>query len=86
VFTLTVDARQTNTAPTNLTVSLAGNTNFNVSWPGDHTGWQLEAQTNSLQTGLSTNWVIVPGSDLTNQMTFPVGFANSAVFYRLMYP
>jgi hypothetical protein len=82
-FTLSVVARQTNAAPTNLTVSLAGNTNLNLAWPGDHTGWQLEAQTNSLP---GTNWVIVPGSGLTNEMTFPIGLANGTVFFRLMYP
>jgi hypothetical protein len=86
VFTLSVVARQTNTAPTNLTMSLAGNTSLNLAWPGDHTGWQLETQTNSLQVGLSTNWVIVPGSGLTNEMTFPIVLANGSVFYRLMYP
>jgi hypothetical protein len=86
VFTLSVVARQTNAAPTNLTMSLAGNTSLNLAWPGDHTGWQLEAQTNSLQVGLSTNWVIVSGSGLTNEMTFPIGLANGAVFFRLMYP
>jgi hypothetical protein len=83
VFTLTVSARQTNTAPTNLNISLAGNSNLNLAWPGDHTGWQLEAQTNALQ---GNNWVIVPGSGLTNEMTFPIGLANGSVFYRLMYP
>ena len=80
-FTLSVLARQTNAAPTNLTLSRAGNTNLNLAWPGDHTGWQLEAQTNSLQ---GTNWVIVPGSGLTNQMTLPIGPTNGAVFFRLV--
>jgi hypothetical protein len=85
-FTLTATARQTNTAPTNLTMSLAGNSNLNLAWPGDHTGWQLEAQTNPLQVGISTNWVIVSGSDQTNQVTVPVGLSNGAVFFRLAYP
>ena len=85
-FTLTVIARQTNAAPTNLVMSLGGNTNLNLAWPGDHTGWRLEAQTNSLAVGLRNNWVIVPGSGLTNEMTFPIGLANGAVFFRLMYP
>jgi len=67
-------------------MSLAGNTNLNLAWPGDHTGWQLEAQTNSLQVGLSNDWVIVPSSGSTNEMTFPIGPANGAVFFRLMYP
>jgi hypothetical protein len=85
-FTLTVSARQTNAAPANLTMSLAGNTNLSLAWPGDHTGWQLEAQTNSNPAGLGTNWGIVPGSGLTNEVTFPISLANGSVFYRLMYP
>jgi len=86
VFTLTVSARQTNAAPTNLTMSLGGNTSLSLAWPGDHTGWQLEAQTNSNPAGLSTNWVIVPGSGLTNEVTFPISLANGSVFFRLLYP
>jgi hypothetical protein len=85
-FTLTVTTRQTNTEPTNLTMSLAGNSNLNLAWPGDHTGWQLEAQTNPLQVGISTNWITVSGSDQTNQVTVPVGLSNGAVFFRLAYP
>jgi hypothetical protein len=85
-FTLTVSARQTNAAPTNLTMSLANAANLNLAWPADHTGWPLEAQTNSIQAGLGTNWVIVPGSGLTNEMTFPISMANGSVFFRLLYP
>ena len=85
-FTLTVVARQTNATPTNLTMSLAGNSDLNLAWPGDHTGWQLETQTNPLAVGIGANWVIVPGSDLTNQMTVPIGLTNGAAFFRLMYP
>ena len=85
-FTLSVSSRQTNAAPSNLTMSLAGNTNLNLVWPGDHTGWQLETQTNSLQVGLNTNWVIVSGSGLTNEMAFPISLANGAVFFRLFHP
>jgi hypothetical protein len=81
-----VVARQTNTAPTNLTMSLGGNTSLSLAWPGDHTGWQLEAQTNSSPGGLSTNWVVVPGSGLTNDMAFPISLANGSVFFRLLYP
>jgi len=62
------------------------NTNLNLAWPADHTGWELEAQTNSPQVGLGTNWVIAPGSGLTNEVTFPVSLANGSVFFRLLYP
>ena len=60
-----------------LTLSLAGNL-LNLSWPGDHTGWLLETQTNPLQTALGTNWVIVPGSGMTNDMSFPIGLAKAS--------
>jgi hypothetical protein len=57
-----------------------------LTWPQDHTGWSLQAQTNSIQTGIGTNWVTVPASTLTNQMIFPINPANGTVFFRLIYP
>ena len=57
-----------------------------LNWPADHTGWRLQAQTNSLNDGLSTNWVTVTSSSNTNQMTIPVSPAGGSVFYRLVYP
>ena len=62
------------------------NTSLTLSWPSDHTGWRLEAQTNSLAAGLGTNWVTLAGSDGTNQVTIPVVSTNGSVFYRLVYP
>jgi cellulose 1,4-beta-cellobiosidase len=62
------------------------NGQIQLGWPQDHTGWSLQAQTNSLGGGISTNWVIVPASTLTNQMTFPIGLTNGSVFFRLVYP
>jgi hypothetical protein len=78
-------AGSVNTTPTNLIASVAGG-NLTLSWPSDHTGWRLQAQTNSLATGLNTNWVDVADSGSTNQVTVPVDPANPAVFYRLVYP
>jgi hypothetical protein len=74
-----------NTTPTNITFQASGG-NLTVSWPSDHTGWTLLAQTNSLQVGLSTNWVAVTGSSITNQMSIPIGPTNGSVFFRLSYP
>lgn len=71
-------------APANIVVGMDG-TNLLLSWPADRTGWRLEAQTNS-PGGLGTNWLTVPGSADTNQMTFPINTASSSVFYRLVYP
>ena len=59
---------------------------FQLAWPQDHTGWQLQAQTNPLGIGLSTNWASVFGSKSTNQIIMGIGQANGSVFYRLVYP
>ncbi|HUC83910.1 MAG TPA: LamG-like jellyroll fold domain-containing protein [Candidatus Acidoferrales bacterium] len=73
------------TMPTNIFLSVSG-PNLKLSWPNDHTGWQLQVQTNTLTAGLGTNWVNVPGSTGTNQITIPINTANGSVFYRLVYP
>ncbi len=73
------------TNPTNITVQVAGN-NLTLSWPGDHTGWRLQVQTNSLVQGLGTNWFDVAGANATNQMSIPINSTDGSVFYRLSYP
>jgi hypothetical protein len=60
--------------------------NLNLSWPSSQTGWILQAQTNSLAIGISTNWVTVPGSTNVNQVSFPINHALGSVFYRLLLP
>ena len=64
-----------NQNPTNIVFSVSSN-QLTLGWPADHIGWQLQVQTNSLSTGLGTNWVQVPGSTSTNQMAMPVNPAN----------
>lgn len=63
-------------------------TPFTVSlnWPADHRGWWLQVQTNSLNIGLGTNWVNVPGSTSVISVTNAINLANGSVFYRLAYP
>jgi hypothetical protein len=76
------------TVATNV-VSIAqsfANGHVNLSWPSDHKGWRLQVQTNSVSTGLGTNWVTVPGSTSLTNLSIPVDPANGAVFYRLVYP
>jgi hypothetical protein len=68
--------------PTNITATVTGG-QLQLSWPADHIGWTLEAQTNTLKTGLGTNWVVVPNSTTTNQVTIPIVRTNPSVFYRL---
>jgi len=74
-----------NQNPTNITAVVNGG-NLELSWPADHTGWRLQAQTNSLTSGLGTNWVTIPGTDTNNSFTNTVDPANGAVFYRMVYP
>ncbi|HEU0039069.1 MAG TPA: autotransporter-associated beta strand repeat-containing protein, partial [Verrucomicrobiae bacterium] len=57
-----------------------------LSWPADHIGWRLQAQTNSISVGLGPNWLDVPNSIATNQMTFTLDPTAGGVFYRLIYP
>jgi hypothetical protein len=75
-----------NINPTNIVFSVTGGNQLTLSWPADHTGWRLQAQTNALSTGLNTNWVNVSGATTTNQVLVPINAANGSVFYRLVYP
>lgn len=74
-----------NLTPTNLVLNVVGNT-LQVSWPADHIGWQLEAQTNDLFTGLNTSWSPIVGSTVTNLFHLPIDPANGGVFLRLTLP
>jgi fibronectin-binding autotransporter adhesin len=74
-----------NTTPTNILTAISGNT-LTLSWPSDHKGWHLQAQTNSTAVGLGTNWVTVAGSDLVTSTNFTINPANGAVFFRMVYP
>lgn len=68
--------------PTNVVFGL-GDTNLVLSWPADHTGWRLEAQTNALEP---SGWVTVSGSAATNQMFIPIDVRVTNVFFRLVCP
>jgi autotransporter-associated beta strand protein len=74
-----------NTTPTNLIPSRSGDT-LTLGWPADHTGWRLQVQTNTLATGLGTNWVEVPDTATTNSYSTTLDGTNGAVFYRMVYP
>ncbi|MGH7942577.1 MAG: glycosyl hydrolase [Limisphaerales bacterium] len=73
------------TAPVTMgiqTVYNRGRTGFEISWPGDHTGWRLLMDTNSLS---SPAWIPVPNAATTNQVWIPSG-AGQSVFFELIYP
>ena len=71
--------------PTNITANVSGNT-LTLSWPSDHLGWILQAQTNSLAAGLVNDWVDVSNSITSTQSVITVTATNPAVFYRLRHP
>lgn len=73
------------TTLTNITMQICGNM-LTLAWPTDHTGWRLQAQTNSAGAGLNANWFDVADSTNVNQVTMPIDPANGSVFFRLIYP
>jgi autotransporter-associated beta strand protein len=74
-----------NTTPTNITTTVSGNV-LTLSWPPDHTGWRLQSQTNSITSGLNTNWTDMPGTESVNSTNITMNPANGSVFYRMIYP
>lgn len=71
--------------PTNMVMQVFGN-QMELSWPQDHLGWRLQAQTNNLTAGIATNWFEVVGSSATNNVFIPIDLNNGSVFLRLIYP
>ena len=72
------------TTPTKLSCSISNNT-LTLFWPSNYLGWVLQAQTNSLATGLTTNWITISSSSALTTTNVPLGGNNPSVFYRLMY-
>jgi hypothetical protein len=70
-------------AATNITFTTIGGNQVVLNWPAGQ-GWKLQAQTNTLAVGLSSNWAEVPGA--TPPYTNTVSPANQATFYRLVFP
>ena len=80
--TLTIVAAASAPTPTNITYTVTGS-QLVLNWPAGQ-GWQLQSQTNSLSTGLTTNWTTVSGA--TPPFTNTITPANPSVFYRLRAP
>jgi autotransporter-associated beta strand protein len=76
----------TNSPPLAYFYSSSSGGSLTLSWPQDHIGWRLQAQTNALSSGLGTNWVDNDAGSSTNQITIPMNPTNGSVFYRLIYP
>jgi autotransporter-associated beta strand protein len=73
-----------NPLPGTIQVSVSGST-LNLGWP-TNAGWLLQAETNSLQHGLGTNWVTIPGSDAITNVSIPMSSTNGSTFYRMVHP
>jgi hypothetical protein len=80
-----VSAQPISLAPVALTQALIGN-QLEISWPASHRGWFLEAQTNALGIGISTNWTVIGASAATNFYALPLHSGNGSVFLRLVPP
>ena len=74
-----------NQTPAPIVFTVSGN-QLTLTWPVDHTGWRLQVQTNTLSTGIASNWFNVAGSTSVNTLNFTLDSANGSVFYRMVYP
>ena len=80
-----VSAQPVSLAPVSLTQALVGN-QLEIFWPATHRGWFLEAQTNVLGIGISTNWALIGASAASNFYALPLHGGNGSVFLRLVPP
>ena len=76
-----VAVRPLASVPASLDVVMT-NSQVEIRWPADHTGWMLEYTTNLMDPN---GWTLVPGSDATNILNGG-SLTNGSVFYRLVYP
>lgn len=69
--------------PARITSSSSGSM-LSLAWPAGQ-GWRLQMQTNSLATGLGTNWSYVSDGSISST-NITVDPNRPTVFYRLIYP
>jgi len=87
IYTVKVQQLPSTSSPT-ITNRLSG-TNLTLSWPMGHVGYRLLVQTNQLVGGISANtndWMVVPNSTLTNQISLPIRQVIPSEFYKLVSP
>lgn len=73
-----------NPYPGTIQFSVSGNM-LNLAWP-TNAGWLLQAQTNSLLEGISSNWVTVPGSGSLTNLSVTMNPTNGTTFFRMVHP
>jgi len=72
--------------PAPITFAFSGNT-LTLSWPGDHLGWHLQAQTNAPGGGLNaTNWVTLSGAEEMTSTNLTIDPTTGSVFFRMLAP
>ena len=81
-----VSVRPVSLTPPQLAFVSTNGNQLQFTWPTPNTGWHLEVQTNSLNSGLGTNWSTVSGSSATNAILQSISLTNGSVFFRLIYP
>jgi autotransporter-associated beta strand protein len=69
--------------PATITNSVSGGV-LSLSWPAGQ-GWRLQMQTNSLATGLGTNWTYITDGSLSST-NITIDPSKPTVFYRLANP
>ena len=88
LYTLNVTLQPKQSSPPTLTNGVSGGS-LNLSWGADYKGYRLQVQTNSLNTGLSSNpgdWITVPGSTTITATNIIISPSKACEFYRLIYP
>lgn len=78
-----VSAPATASYPTNISVSVSGNT-LTLSWPATHLGWF--AQSNSVNLANTNYWFDIAGSDSVTGLTNTINPSVTNMFYRLRHP
>ena len=81
--TLAVQGGGIATNPTNIIVSLTGNT-LNLSWPGDHLGWLV--QSNSVGLAAPAAWQDLSNTASGTNYSIIIDPRKTNVFYRLREP
>ncbi len=72
------------TNPTNISFTVTGGTNLNLSWPLDHLGWLV--QSNAINLGVSSDWYDISNTAAGANYSITMNPANTNVFYRLRKP
>ena len=68
-----------------LSCQITNGNSLRFSWPNGYASYRLQSQTNSLNSGLGTNWTDVSGAT-SSPVLIPINNANGSVFFRMVSP